>query len=278
MEITTVVGCPNECPYCPQDLLTAAYAKRSSIRIMTFDVFKTCVDKFPANDGVWFAGMAEPWLNPECTRMALYAHQTGRTLGVFTTLVGMKPADVRLLEQIPFHAFCVHILSHRTKEVLSDVYMKTLDALSSSKIKASYYTHNKDPHPEIASLLGGKGISIAIQKVHDRARNIRKPDVPKSRKKWGVLRCSRDLRCTNLLPNGDVLLCCMDWRMHYVLGNLLKSDYETLFRSETFMNVKRALRKNSSDVLCRYCCFSEDYLSRLKVRVKRVARGLGIHV
>src|SRR5262249_22975036 len=41
-----------------------------------------------------------------------------------------------------------------------------------------------------------------------------------------------------LLPNGDVVLCCMDYALKHVIGNLLTGDYESLFRSEEVSRIR----------------------------------------
>ena len=53
--------------------------------------------------------------------------------------------------------------------------------------------------------------------------------------------------------NGDVILCCMDYSQEYILGNLLTSDYNSLFRGKVYADVKKGLRDKSSDIICRYC-------------------------
>jgi len=65
MEITTVIGCKIRCAYCPQSKLMKKYAEKSNIYKMTFDTFKSCLDKIPFNVQIDFSGMGEPWMNPE---------------------------------------------------------------------------------------------------------------------------------------------------------------------------------------------------------------------
>jgi len=55
--------------------------------------------------------MFEPWLNPQCTDMVLYAHNRGHKLRVYTTLVGMGQSDIERLAEIHFVHFSVHIPS-----------------------------------------------------------------------------------------------------------------------------------------------------------------------
>jgi hypothetical protein len=56
---------------------------------MTFDLFTEYVDRIPTRVRIHFTGMSENWLNPECTRMARYAHEKGHELMASTTTVGI---------------------------------------------------------------------------------------------------------------------------------------------------------------------------------------------
>ena len=60
---------------------------------LSLETFKACIDKIPTHIRVDFSGMAEPWLNKNCSNMVLYAAQRGHKLVVYTTLVGMTVDD-----------------------------------------------------------------------------------------------------------------------------------------------------------------------------------------
>lgn len=77
LQITAKIGCRIACTYCPQDRLTQAYRDRSSNLLMSSDDFQLYTERIPPEVEIWFAGMCEPWLNPECTEMILYAHKKG---------------------------------------------------------------------------------------------------------------------------------------------------------------------------------------------------------
>jgi len=76
-------------------------------------------------------------------------------------------------------------------------------------------------------------------------------------RKHGKVRCITSMgNCLNnnvLLPNGDVVLCCMDYGLKHILGNLILSDYPSLFTGEEFYKLQRGLNDDSLDILCRYC-------------------------
>lgn len=256
LEITTVIGCKIRCTYCPQDKLIKAYAKRSNIYKMTFDTFEQCLDKIPLHIHIHFSGMAEPWLNPECTRMLLYAHEKGYEIAVYTTAVGMTPLDVEKIESIPFRIFSVHLPDKEkySKIEVNDNYLETIGAISKSKIQNREYMTMGTLPPEVQQLIKKH---ISRTSMVSRAGNLEGkmcPSVPTKLK--GPIRCRS---CGNLfdhnvlLPNGDVLLCCMDYGMQHILGNLISSNYTSLFNGEEFCELQKGLDDDSFDILCRYC-------------------------
>jgi radical SAM protein with 4Fe4S-binding SPASM domain len=40
-----------------------------------------------------------------------------------------------------------------------------------------------------------------------------------------------------LLPNGDVVLCCMDYNLKHVIGNLLTQSYAEIFAGEKLAEI-----------------------------------------
>jgi radical SAM protein with 4Fe4S-binding SPASM domain len=56
-----------------------------------------------------------------------------------------------------------------------------------------------------------------------------------------------------LLPNGDVSLCGQDYGLQNILGNLLKTDYVSLFQSDTFKKIREKMKSHDSDIICRNC-------------------------
>ena len=251
LEITPKIGCSISCAYCPQDKLIAAYSKRSSIFELSFDRFKACLDKVPLNVDIIFSGMCEPFLNRDCSKMILYAYSRGHKVGVDTTLVGMSLSDISLLEKIPFRYFGVHLPSKEAKERIQvdNNYLILLDKTSKSNIKVFYKFHGDFPHPQVKRMVGN------IHWVHivTRAGNLKIESWSYPKRKKGVIGCRRNLYWNVLLPSGDVLLCSSDYGMQHILGNLLSSGYNSLFRSEEFLKVKKGLGDESIDILCRHC-------------------------
>ena len=256
MEITTNIGCKNNCIYCPQDKFITIYKKRSNIFSMSFEVFKTCLDKIPLDTDIYFSGFCEPWLNRDCIRMVLYAHESGHPVNVSTALVGMTLSDIDLLEPVPFKRFFVHLPSQEKYEDINvdKDYIAVLDKLSKSKINVSYRFHGKSLNAKVNALL--HGVHKERRELTTRGGNIMLEGVTFHEKKTGALFCERLLRLNVLLPNGEVVLCCMDYGMSHVLGNLLTSDYASLFSGKEFAEIQRKIKDRSSDIICRYCCYA----------------------
>ena len=231
---------------------------------MGFNVFKKCVDKIPLDVEIIFGGMSEPFLNPDCTKMILYAHTAGHKISVDTTLDGMGLSDIDLLEQVPFNGyFAVHLPSGEGYEKIQvdENYIKLLNKISKSKIEVLYHYYGETVHPKVKLLnINTRRITLCT-----RAGNVKIKNKPLPKRQRGVIACIGDLHHNVLLPNGDVLLCVMDYGMNHLLGNLLTSGYESLFRSEEYLKVKKGLKDESFDVLCRYC---DQYLYNVNLFVK----------
>src|SRR5512145_40995 len=95
LEITTRIGCPVRCRYCPQPVLVQAYG--GSPRRMAMETFCACVERVPNTVRIDFSGMAEPWLHPDCLAMLHFAADRGHPLALFTTLLEMKSSDLAAL-------------------------------------------------------------------------------------------------------------------------------------------------------------------------------------
>jgi len=255
IQVTTVVGCKNACTYCPQTRFTQAYNRVSEVLRMRYDIFKKCLDKIPLHVGIWFAGMAEPWLNQDCTEMLLYAHEKGHKISVFTTLVGMNLSDIDLLEPIPFDFFRIHLPSNQGFERINigREYMELLSKISRSNINASYHYHGKAVSSDIQSFIERSGIVIQREPLKRRSGNIKMTDSTDLPRRRSVIGCLRGLKNNVLLPNGDVILCSNDYTMKHVLGNIISSDYSSLFSGKKFADIRRGLQDESLDTLCRYC-------------------------
>ena len=219
---------------------------------MSFDTFKKCIDKVPSDVVIQFSGMSEPWLNPDCTKMLLYAYERGFEFRVFTTLAGMSIHDIDLIKSVPFTYFVVHLPDKDglMKIKVDNNYLELIKKITTSNISnINYRVVGGDIHPDIKPLIDD---NVFESNAYTRAGNLKGLDMPK--RLPGIINCRVwDFKDNILLPNGDVVLCCFDYGLRHMLGNLLTSDYDSLFNSAEFHKVQNGCRDSSLDILCRHC-------------------------
>jgi MoaA/NifB/PqqE/SkfB family radical SAM enzyme len=284
LEITTMIGCKVACVYCPQDKISHRYF--GADRMMKFDDFKIFIERVPRRVVVHFTGFAEPFLNPRCTDMIEYAARRGHPIWISTTLAGLTREDVRRLSKLaPYYQFQIHLPSAQKlmNLAINDDYFFLLSDVVSAGIITDLHFHGDEVHPVVGAWLRQHAVDFHEFWIQNRAGNLNtekiKAKVSKSvitgAKPSGKLRCDR-IYMNVLLPNGDVVLCCMDWSAEYVLGNLKRDSFEDLYRSETFRRVLRGLRDPSIDLLCRTCHLAQSGAAkdRLKTAIRNIP-GIG---
>jgi len=243
LEITTAIGCPNRCSYCPQDVLRDSY---NGIDFLQFSDFCKCINKIPEDTHVYFSGFCEPWTNPDCTRMIIYAHRRGFKITVNTTLRDFTEADLNAIKDIPFHCFHVHLADESMKLNVDDEYLSILQSVYDSGIQNLYFRHHKPLEPRIVDIVSNP----TKVDINSRAGNlflVEKNSNPLKRcKNWG-----RHV----MLPNGTVVLCCMDYGLKHKLGNLITGKWEDI-HGYAYKEIIKGLDDPHADILCRSCVYN----------------------
>jgi len=253
LEITTTIpkkGCVVDCVFCPQRTLQKVWDSKHFTthkeRTMSMEQFKTVIDKLPTEVRITFSGFIEPFMNKYCADMMVYAHEQGHKISVFTTAVGMTLEDVEKIKHIPFcggpnGGFTLHLPDEekRAKHPVTSKYIKVIEALKYANISefstmAMGTTHNKVTHLF-------KDVMVNKYDMWHRAGNLlgeaqMKPEldgvmnevITLSRNDKRTCGCIEDLYHNILLPNGDVSLCCMDYNLEEILGNLYTQEYDDI--------------------------------------------------
>ncbi|MAS89801.1 MAG: hypothetical protein CMO14_02050 [Thaumarchaeota archaeon] len=267
MAITATIACRVDCDFCPQELLIKEYELQNNLtnisygnpNIMDFSVFKQCIDKIPENVQISFGGYSEIFLHPEAAKMILYAFDSGHKISIYSTLVGLKLEDIDKIKHIPFANFHIHLpdSSSYAKIAVNKNYLAILKKLQESNIKNLTCMSMGDLHPKVKDILH---IDIEAEKMISRAGNLSnvKNDFEK---KLGPLSCnisSHDgledrFDANTLLPNGDVTLCCMDYGLKNIIGNLTRMDYNSLFTNDEFKKIYNKMKSYDDEIICRYC-------------------------
>jgi hypothetical protein len=262
MEFTTSIdtknGCVVDCVFCPQRTLQKAYKGE---RFLSLDNFKKAVDKMPQEIRVTFAGFTEPWLNPKTTEMLLYAHQEGHPISVFTTGIGMDIDDIERIKNIPYAGnpnggFVLHLpdQERKAKHPITDRYIKVIEKFGEVHKEIQNFTlmcmgtvHESVRHifPEASTyqmwsragnLLGESIMKPELLNRKDEYKSVYHGEQPMT------CGCLEKLYHNIMLPNGDVSLCCMDYGLEHILGNLLEQEYEDVIPYD-----------NTCFNLCKFC-------------------------
>jgi len=239
MEITTGIGCVVNCKYCPQSAFLKAYKNHK--RKLSFEDFKTALSKMPNDIIIIFSGFAEPFLNEECTRMVLHASENGHPVSIFTTGTGMSVEDVHAIKHIPFSGFphggfVLHLADEEgyANIKVDDAYLRLLETIKEANIHNIFLRTMGTLHTEIRHIFPKS--SVMKQKMNSRAGYLVKEGLVLdlcAKEHLEDVMCGRDDYIYNnvMLPNGDIALCCQDFGLKHILGNIFEEPYEKIIPS-----------------------------------------------
>ena len=261
------------CRFCPQDRLVKTYPKGEP-RDLSLADFLTVLEKLPSHVRVDLSGMAEPWLNPDATAMAILAFERRRAVAVYTTLQGMTPDEATLLigrfgsRVSPETPWVIHLPDDEGNMVgwrPSETYRETLSRfLAFARLQG----------PDGLSFMTMSATGSVAPALQDLVRDTLPPfrgisragNLNQEEFRPGALlaavRQEHALLCGStpffdhnvLLPNGDVLLCCMDYGRQHVVGNLLTQTYEAIHAGATLGTIRaQAMTPSAGTLLCRHC-------------------------
>ncbi len=257
LEITTMIGCPMRCTFCPQDKLAANYPA-DAVRALSLDNFKVILAKVPKHVRIDFSGLAEPWASRLATDMLDLALMHNRNVAIYTTLQGMHdPERVAFLlteSASQVEAVVVHLPDARGnmrgfKD--SERYQHALVVFR--KLKGVRFMAMGE---SAAGPVDMKNWSPQTRAGNLDLQTIEGQDVLPDPHIKTPLTCSMTPFYDQnvLLPNGDVVLCCMDYSVKHKLGNLLTDDYYDLFKSQGMGDLLSAnMQHGATDSLCRNC-------------------------
>jgi radical SAM protein with 4Fe4S-binding SPASM domain len=257
LEITTTVGCPLDCTYCPQDQLRRNYGVDQP-RVMSHDTFVRLLSKVPRYVRIDFSGLSEPWANPHCTSMLRRTLEGGYNVAIYTTLVGMRDPETvvdlwreyfRQVETVVLHLPDPQGNMRGFKR--TPRYEHALATLTNFTVEEprrvrQFSTMTMDPTSTWTGNDRAGNLDRSVFQQHAPARTHHRAPTT----------CSYTPFYDHnvVLPNGDVVLCCMDYGLDHKLGNLLNDEYPDLFESEGMSKLRRENTSCSSKgSICKTC-------------------------
>ena len=249
MELTTMIGCPLMCTFCPQENLRDSYGN-SEKYMQPADLVKVLA-KLPKDTRIDFSGMSEPWANPHCTEMLETVLFMGFQVAIYTTLYGMKDPD-RVRKVLEAHPSQVDVVMLHLPDANGNMkgwkqtteWMNALESFMTWQLPCGIGAMTMDKSgfvaPELQHIIG----RLPSWQGHTRADSLNVEQVagqPISITPMNTfaLTCrSTPFYDRNvLLPNGDVVLCCMDYDLKHIIGNLLTQTYEEIFEGKPLLDL-----------------------------------------
>ena len=246
-----MVGCPLMCSFCPQENLRDNYGDKAKY-MKPMDLV-TVLCKLPSNTRIDFSGMSEPWVNPDCTTMLESVLYMGFNIAIYTTLYGMTNEDAhkvkKLLENHPkqVEVIMFHLPDSNGNMKgwkYSEEWVESLKIMTELELPCGFGAMTMDGsgkvHADLQDMIG----DLAGWQGHTRADSLNVEQVGEQalsvtpRHEFALTCASTPFYDRNvLLPNGDVVLCCMDYNLKHVIGNLLTQTYDEIFAGKPLLDL-----------------------------------------
>ena len=262
VEITTTLGCPVRCSYCPQDQLLETRGDRK--RILSYEDFVRAIDNIDIKAGLAWTGYSEPCLSPHLGKMLNYAKSRGFSQVISTTLTGKKESINDAIVFDGWSTFSFHLPdSHGLMRGLkvTPEYAELLDYAMSYRLD-NLKQHNRtriicfgeDFHPLIKPVIAkyakngsmpAKYIKLRGQ-VSSRSGGLNQDDLKKvlqflpdshnlTSQSSGTFRpyyCNKfKLNQPCLLPDGSMNICSFDYGFRNVYGDLFNNKLSFIFNN-----------------------------------------------
>ena len=267
IEITTVIGCQANCKYCPQKQLLNSYYLKNKTRksMMDLKTFGKALDFFPHHYDISFGGMSEPFLNPDFIEMLNLACEQNRNISLYTTLVGVKREQIDQILSLPISFVVVHVADRMRYANIdtNDEYYEILSRFINARRKdgtpfVNMCNAQTEPDGKVREICEGK--YEILTEMTDRAGNLDDIGLISNCISDGKISCSNygtGLNNNILLPDGTVVLCCMDFGLKHILGNINVDSFEDIMNSPEMKRVKEGMNGNQEiDILCRSCSYA----------------------
>lgn len=270
LEVTMQIGCPSNCKYCPQDLFINKYFKKdkNKIKKMTFENFKRYLKSVPKNLRISFAGFSEPLVNDDFLAICKWLESENREFEINTCLYKVKRKILRELIKLKFFHINIHVPDNKNYTDISvdKKYLNNLRfLLTRVKNKRNLIICLGTMHPEIKKLVNKYkdniySITEGEYFINNRAGKIEGFNLTKHVKKGPIHCCrtNRNLKISNLLPDGRLVLCCMDFGLEHILGNLNHNTYEEILHGNEAKKIRKNMIYDEETILCRKCEFAVE--------------------
>lgn len=273
LNITATSACTAGCVYCPQPQFQAAMAGRPAY--LSRQEFAALLPRLAGTqfDGFSFGGFSEPFENPDIVallRLAAAQPFVG-SVSLYTNGEALTPDTVEELQDVRLAR--VDVSCHGFD---AETYRRTRRGLDPAKVRDNVMhllRHRRNIAELVISVTGPFGRESALEALaalcrqsgarlerrplHSRAGLLRvgrrAPAPP------GPFRCAKfDFRKPVLVPGGDLSLCCQDFSLDLVIGNLHRQTFDEIMTGSPLRRhilEVAAGHRADPDLRCYQCAF-----------------------
>ena len=234
--IETRTDCNRKCSFCPQSIYTRP------LEIMSEDVFEKIITNlskinFSGRLGLFVTN--EPLLDKRITKLIFIAKKTLPNVKIDINTNG-NLLDLDLTNKL-FESGIDYIKIddyRKDRHIFPNKLSKNIKKIYDSFKDDKRIDFRKRLYEESLSNRGGSMDSKQDKTPKNKAKNIF---------------CSDPFTRIVFSPNGDVVLCCMDYNFQEKLGNIMQSDIINIWNSENFLSIRKSLIAKDRSNLCAKC-------------------------
>lgn len=260
LEVTVKKGCGLMCSYCPQKEYIKNYKTKQANQdgVLRMDTFSRCMQNVDTSTIIKWTGFTEPFENKEFRDFSQYLYEHKYDQEISTTLHGRKESQDYFLEHIDrFQKITLHLPdnSNLMKLKVREDYIELLDNIINKAFrenlceKITYFLIGDEFHEDVirvikkalydgkikhkqihaAEVLNTRNSNIDISKIS--IKRIKSRDTSEITNKNNAFYCAyRRLNQGVMLPSGDVVICCQDYSIDFILGSLLEKNLLDLYQ------------------------------------------------
>ncbi len=249
LEVTLTAGCPMMCSYCPQSNYISNYKVKNKTdkKNMSLEDYKTILANvdFKVND-IHFTGFTEPITNPEWYEILKHTKDSGYKMSLNTTLFGATSEDIDKMIGLDV-VINIHVTD--SKQIVPDEIYREFAQKYKRKFKFDTFT------------------DAAVEKIPDDLKDKVFRHQPQSRADnldmdHHVFKCA--VSCTGnrffsnvVVPNGDVAVCCSDFSLDHILGNLLEEKLIDIHTGEKMKEFRKKMTEGDPEFICNHCFYAK---------------------
>ncbi|MGE4546610.1 MAG: radical SAM protein [Desulfurella sp.] len=278
IEFTMQVGCGVGCSFCPQSIFVKNY--KSDIKRFTLENFKRALNNIEGSPikGIKFSGFSEPLEHSEIYDFIIEAYKKNFHVELITTLKNFSKEGFEKIKDLPIRC---HV-SIQPPNANNRKGLKDTDAWNNIELLLSLKPTcdlvfgcldnnlTKENKNDIKKLADKLNITVKYEKYTTRAGYLGNSIIHKKQK----LLCKHNMGPV-ALPNGDLALCCMDFGLRHIIGNIFDQRYIDILNSDKLLEIlKIMLGRTQGDILCHTCEYAKPVPDFLSLRYYYNARHI----